>query len=69
MSDRALKASFLSGVRVAKGKEIILPEVHRGEIRLREVFDSPNTSLLYTLSYVWRNPIFVFQVSNILLFF
>jgi hypothetical protein len=28
------------------------------------VFDSPNTSLFYTLSYVWRNPILVFQVSN-----
>ena len=30
------------------------------------VFDLSNTSLLYTLSYIWRNPIVtvVFQVSN-----
>ncbi|MFS7891095.1 hypothetical protein Hanom_Chr00s000224g01629641 [Helianthus anomalus] len=24
------------------------------------VFDSANTSLLYTLSYIWRNPILFF---------
>lgn len=33
------------------------------------VFDSPNTSLLYTLSYVWRNPILVFEILDPLLFF
>jgi hypothetical protein len=29
---------------------------------LLEVFDSPNTLLLYALSYVWRNPISFFRL-------
>ncbi|KAJ0630635.1 hypothetical protein HanHA300_Chr00c0174g0724501 [Helianthus annuus] len=30
------------------------------------VFDSANTSLLYTLSYIWRNPILFFFFSKYL---
>lgn len=36
---------------------------------LDHVCDSPNTSLLYTLSYVWRNPILILQGLNPLPFF
>jgi len=31
------------------------------------IFDSPNTSLLYTILYVWRNPILFLQALNRLL--
>lgn len=43
--------------------QLILSTNQNGSL-LDHVFDSSNTLLLYTLSYVWRNPILLFQASN-----